>query len=544
MNLSKQYKVRASIVFLCFCFFYVAILFNLYLIQIKNHDFYAHLGEKQYNVTITLHPPRAPIYDRTGKVCLALNKESVSAFILPKSLDEPDLLKPFLKKHFPQAFDRLGQQRDSYFMYIKRRLTDDQINLIKNSGIKDIKLLNEPSRFYPIESAGQIIGITDIDNKGLFGIEMQYNDMLAGSPSTFTLEKDARSDRFYFQKQTKVQGKAGQPITLTIDGDLQFLLNEELKATLATYQAKEGSALIMDPITGEILAMTNFPDFDPNNTEHLTDMEKTKNKIITDVNELGSVIKVCAALAALESKVVTADELIDCENKATIYLEHRRINTVSHTIAGVIPFAQVIAKSNNIGIAKVAKRLGTKIYDYYCKLGFGCKTNIEFPGEQKGFVNHPNNWSKQSIISLSYGYEITASLLQLGRAFSIIANNGYDVKPRLIMNQHEHKDATKKLFSDDSIQTIKDILKLRHPNVQGYTLMSKTGTANILIDGKYDPTKNRFTCAGIVEKDDYKRVIVVFVNEAMQRNLYAATVASPLMERMAKKLLIHDRVIG
>lgn len=543
MNLSKQYKVRASIIFLCFCFFYTAILFNLYLIQIKNHDFYAHLGEKQYNVTVTQAPPRAPIYDRTGKVCLALNKESVSAFILPKSLEEPQLLKPFLKKHFPQAFERLGQQNNSYFMYVKRRLTDEQISLIKKSGIKDIKLLNEPSRFYPIESAGQIIGITDIDNKGLFGIEMQYNDMLAGTPSTFTLEKDARSDRFYFKKQTKIQGKAGQPITLTIDGDLQFLLTEELKVTLEKYQAKEGSALIMDPITGEILAMSNFPDFDPNNTENLTDMEKTKNKIITDVNELGSVIKVCAALAALEAKVVTLNELIDCENKATVYLDHRKINTVHHTVAGIIPFAQVVAKSNNIGIAKVAKRLGPQIYDYYCKLGFGCKTNIEFPGEQKGFVNHPNNWSKQSIISLSYGYEITASLLQLARAFSIISNNGYDVIPHLIMKT-SHQNKPKKLFSDFSIQSIKDILKLRHPDVQGYTLMSKTGTANIVIDGKYDPTKNRFTCAGIVEKENYKRVIVVFVSEVAQKNMYAATVAAPLMERMAKKLLIHDRIIG
>src|SRR5581483_2108641 len=136
MNLSKQYKVRITIVFLIFSLLYCAILFNLYLIQIKNHDFYAHLGEKQYIVTVTQTPPRAPIYDRFGNF-LALNKDSISAFILPKSLEEPEKLKTFLATHFPQALDRLDQHTDSYFMYVKRRLSEEQIALIQENNIKD-----------------------------------------------------------------------------------------------------------------------------------------------------------------------------------------------------------------------------------------------------------------------------------------------------------------------------------------------------------------------------------------------------------------------
>lgn len=544
MNISKQHKIRASIIFLLFCFLYVVILFNLYLIQIKNHDFYANLGEKQYHVTITQAPPRAPIYDRTGKTCLALNKECVSAFILPKSLESPDTLKRFLKKHFPQALERLKEHGDGYFMYIKRRLSDEQIKLIQKSDIVDIKLLNEPSRFYPVEAAGQIIGITDIDNNGAFGLELQFNQLLAGSPTTYTLEKDARSGHFYFQKKTKVPGKPGSPIILTIDSDLQFLVQEELQVTIEKHNAKEGSAIIMNPQTGEILAMTNFPSFDPNNTENLTSMELTKNKVITEVYELGSVIKICAALSALEAGAVKLDELIDCENLRTTYLEHRRINTVPHSIAGIIPFADVVSKSNNIGIAKVAKRLGPKIYEYYRRLGFGTKTGLPFPGEQKGFVNHPNNWSKQSIISLSYGYEISASIVQLARAFSIIANDGYDILPQLVLEPAQPQLLNpQQLFSPSSIRAIKDILKKRHPNITDYILMSKTGTANTLVNGLYDPTKNLFTCAGIVEKGDYKRVIVVFIKEVAQKNMYAATIASPLLERLSKKLLIHDKVI-
>jgi len=541
--ITKQYKIRAAIIFLLFCFLYACILFNLYLIQIKNHAFYANLGQKQYHVTITQAPERAPIYDRTGTHYLALNKESVSAFILPKSLESPQTLEPFLHKHFPQAAARLATHNNNYFMYVKRRLTDEQINLIKQGSITDIKLLNEPSRFYPVESAAQVLGITDIDNNGAFGIELQFNNMLAGTPSTFTLEKDARSGHFYFQKETKVQGKTGHPITLTIDSDLQFILAEELKSTMEEHKAKEGAAIIMNPKNGEILAMLSLPMFDPNNTDNLTDMEITKNKVVTEVYELGSVFKACSALAALEDGCVTCDELIDCENKITTFLEHRRINTVRQSVAGIIPFSQVVTKSNNIGIAKVAKRLGAKIYDYYKKLGFGDKTDIPFPGEQKGFVNHPDNWSKQSIISLSYGYEITASLLQLARAFSIIANDGYDIKPKLIIDNSEKKIDSKALYTLDSTRALKEILTKKHAASDQYKLINKTGTANMLVDGQYAPDKNIFTCAGIVEKDDYQRVIVVFVKEIEKKNMLASMVAAPLLEKVAKKLVIHDKVV-
>jgi cell division protein FtsI (penicillin-binding protein 3) len=542
--ITKQYKIRSGIVFIFFMFAYVCVMINLYIIQIKKRSFYSQLGEKQYHVTVTQLPPRAPIYDRSGRVCLALNKESLSAFILPRSLEQRKELEHFLSKHFPQALERLKNTRTSYFMYIKRRLSDTDLINIQASGLSDIKLLHEPSRFYPIESAGQIVGVTDIDNKGLFGIEMQFNDRLAGTPSTYMLEKDARSGRFYFEKKTTIQGKMGQPVTLTIDSDLQFLTREELRATVEKYNAKEGSALIMDPDSGEILAIVNYPDFDPNTIDQIENLELAKNKAITEVYELGSVIKTCSALAALEEGVVSMNDPIDCENKITTYFEGRKINTVPQSVAGIIPFAQVIKKSNNIGIAKVAKRLDKKIYTYYKLLGFGTKTGIEFPGEQKGFLNHPNNWSKQSIISLSYGYELSLSLLQLARAYSIIANGGFDVIPQLILDPAPPKIVTPhRLFSAHNIQTMQDILKLRHPDVQGYTLMSKTGTANTLVNGLYDPTKNLFTCAGIVEKGTYRRTIVVFIKEVAQHGMYAATVAGPLFERVAKKVLIHDRMI-
>ena len=174
----------------------------------------------------------------------------------------------------------------------------------------------------------------------------------------------------------------------------------------------------------------------------------TKNTVVTEAYELGSVFKICVALAALEEGVVTPDELIDCKNTKTTFIDGRKINTVHE--AGIIPFEEVIAQSNNIGIAQVAQRLGTKIYDHYPRLGFSKKSGIPFPGENKGFINPPNKWSKQSIISLSYGYEVSANLLQLARAFSIIANGGYWIDPRITFDNQLPRNK-KKLYSDESI---------------------------------------------------------------------------------------------
>ena len=560
-------KLRITIVFFVFCSLYSIIAINLYVIQIKQHNFYSQLATQQYNVTITKKPPRAPILDRSGKY-LALNKERISAFILPKHVVSKETLEPFLQTHFPNALDRFHKNPGKQFMYIKRKLTDEQIQHIKNADLFDIKLLTEPSRFYPISAAASLIGLTDIDNNGLFGMELHYNTLLAGSPTTYTLQKDARSGHFYFEKETKVAGQEGKSIQLTIDSDLQFLAHEELQTTLEKFNAKEGAIIIMDPKTGEIFTMVTYPHFDPHHTQNL-DLKLTKNTIVTDTYELGSVFKVFSALAALEEGVVVADEPIDCKNKKTAYIDGRRINTVIPH--GIIPFIDVVALSNNIGIAIVAKRLHEKLYDHYLRMGFGKKTGITFLGEQSGFINHPSNWSKQSIISLSYGYEISATIMQLARAFCMIANNGYLITPTLILDtvsvyssispevtRSVHPEVTrrieenekKQLYSQESIDTIKNILEQttrrgtsKRAAIKGYRIMSKTGTAIMLVDGQYTRGKNLFTCAGIVEKDDYQRVVVVFVKEVEQKNLYAATVAAPLFERVTERMLIHERVM-
>jgi len=450
----------------------------------------------------------------------------------------------FLHHYFPDALERLIAHPQAKCLFIKRRLTPEEIDLINDSGSPDIHLLKEHGRGYPAPASAQVVGITDVDNKGIMGIERSFNEQLAGTPSTYLLEKDARSHYYHFTKETVTEGHAGKPIQLTIDSDLQFLALEELKKTVADFRAKEGAVLIMDPPNGDILAMVSIPIFDPNNLRSL-DIAATKNHVITETYELGSVFKVFAALAALEEGVVTIDEPIDCLDKTTAFVEGRQINTwKAH---GIIPFSHVIEQSNNIGIAKVAKRLDHKLYDHLIKLEFGKKTGIPLPGEQSGFVNPPHNWSKQSIISLSYGYEVRATLLQLARAFCTIANDGYCIEPRLLLSA-EVKPHAKKLYRESTIAEIKNILRntalhgtAKRTAIKGYDIMSKTGTANLLENGQYNGRKNIYTCAGIIEKGDYKRVIVTFIKESPIHNLFASQVSAPLFERIAEKLLIHDK---
>ena len=580
----QSFKLRTTLIFFFFTILYAAVGINLYIIQIKQHDFYKKLANQQYHVTITQTPLRGPIFDRTGGNYLAMNKDYIAAFILPTQMKDKKRTFTFLKKYFPQTIARFKQNKHKHFMFIKRRLSPEEIELIKQENNPDIFLLSEPGRYYPLASASPLVGLTSIDNKGLLGLELLYNNTLAGQPTTYHLDKDARSGYYYFKKETTVQGDLGQPLYLTIDADLQFLVQEAVQQTVEKFHAKEAAVIIMNPQNGEIITMLSYPYFDPNNPQS-TNQENFKNKIIVDAHELGSVMKVCAALAAFEEGVVTPDELIDCKNSLTTQIDGRTINTVN--AHGVIPFNDVIAFSNNIGIAIVAKRLNERIYDHYKKLGFGAKTGIKFPGENSGFVNPPEHWSKQSIISLSYGYEVSMTLLQLACAFSVIAT-GYKVIPILVRSNpsihslREHsgradenissptarpecflssknvsKDAEnqsherQKIYSDASLNTIKEILErttlrgtARRAAIKGYRIMSKTGTANMLIDGKYNPDKNIYTCAGIVEKDDYQRVIVTFVKEAQQKNIYASTVAVPLFESVAERILIHDKIIS
>lgn len=539
-------KIRSACIFFGFFSLFAIALIHLYKLQIKQHTFFAELAHRQYFLTVTSYLPRAVILDRNG-LPLALNKESTSAFIMPHTVKDPVVLKTFLTQHFPHALEQWNAKPTAKFLYLKRGLSDQEIDHIKTAQIKDIHLLKEPNRFYPHQASASITGITNIDNKGLFGLEYLYNDSLAGKPAKVVLEKDARSGLFYFGKTIEQEADQGKPLQVSLDAHLQFLVSEELNDAVKMHDAAQAAALVMNPETGEILAIASYPTFDPTHLETL-EQEKTKNTAITESYEFGSAFKALCALAALAEDAVTLDEPINCEGAKTAYVAGRKINTV--IAGGVMPFLEVITSSNNIGIAKVAMRIDTKLYDHYKKLGFGTKTGIEFPGENKGSVNPPSNWSKHSIISLSYGYEVSSTLVQLARAFSIVSNGGYLVQPTLLKQDPSKKPTGSPIYSKELIEQLRTILQAAtsthatgaKAKVHGYTTLGKTSTANLLENGVYNKDKNIYAFVGSVEKGEYKRTIACFIKESHPLHKYASTVAAPLFERIAEKTLIHEKM--
>lgn len=546
MNNDK--KLRTTLIFFVFCTMYVIILGNLFYIQIIRRSFFCELGKQQYYVSIIRHPPRALIYDRHNKP-IALNVECTTAFFLPKLVEHPQQLQKFLQQYYPTVFTRWKNNPNRYFLYIKRRVTQQEMLLMQKYGGEDIKFLTEPCRFYPSRALSTLVGITDIDNHGLFGIEYLCDKQLSGKESMFILERDARSGNFYFNKKIASTGKEGTALYLTIDSNLQLLAYNELQRFLEKFKAIEGGVVIIDPTNGDIITCVCSPDFDPNNTKELT-QEHTKSLPFTQAYEVGSIIKVFAGMAALEEKLVTPDERIDCENKTTAFIDGMKVNTVS--ALGVVPFSEVIEKTNNIGIAKVTMRVGTKLYNHYKRLGFTYKTAVNFPGEQAGFITPPSQWSKRSIISLSFGYEIQTSMMQLAQAFGLIAHAGIPVQLRLFKSTPPAR-TREPIFSEQTISDMRKILTrtveigtAHRAHVNGYHIMGKTGTANMAEYGHYNTQKNIFTFCGIIEKGAYKRVVVTYIKEAKTSNryLYASMVAVPLFERIAENMLIHDNVIA
>lgn len=541
--LSPRFNQRILIIRFGFMLFFCALVVRLFFIQIIYAPFYAQYARQQYHITLKETPPRALIYDRHNKP-LALNHMRLAAFITPRSLHNAPELKKFLNKHFPAAFEKLKQQPQASFMYIKRKLTDRELALINHAQLEDIFILEEPQRYYTNPTLLPVIGLTDIDNHGLFGLELYCDKTLRGTTAIFSVEKEAKKRGYYFKKELHAEGTHGEPVFTTLDSTLQFLAYEEVKETVERLEAEEGAALIMDPQNGDILACVNYPIEDYHQTTSL-DFEKIKNKVFTDVHEFGSVMKIFPALAALEEKVVTPDEIIDCENTKLGFINGIRISTwKAH---GILPYTDVVAFSNNIGTSKVAARLGPKLYHHLRRVGFGKKTGITFPGEVAGFINPPEKWTTQSPFSLSFGYEINATLLQLASAFTLIARNGTTIKPRILLSE-PIQAGCEQLYSQKTLDAIHLILQrtitdgtAHRAKIKGYTVEGKTGTANLLKDGIYNPDENIFTFAAIVQKEAYQRVIVVFIKKSKFKNVYASSIAVPLFEKIAQQMIIHEQ---
>ena len=494
------------------------VMTRLYFIQIIHAPFFAKLARAQYTVTVDLPATRGTIFDRYGTP-LALPYQRLSAFVSREHIEHPEVTLAFLHDHYPTVHTGLTKQLDQSFFWVTRGLDANDRQAL-HAQCSDIKFLYEPTRWYAQPYAPHVTGFTGPDTHGISGTERFAQAHLAGSPQRLRCEPSSTGDGLYHLQRYEYAGSAGRNVLLSLDSTLQFSVQRALAHTVKQTNATCGSALIINPDTGEVLTMAQAPSFDPNKPTKAKPSQRTTHSIAS-LHEFGGTMMIFAALAALAEDEATVHELITCEGTSAI------VDTVQikndkelHTI----PLWQVVSQCGNVGIAKVSQRLGTRLYTHLQRLGFGSTVGIELPNEQAGFITPPTRWSAASSLQLSNGYEVMSTLAQVARALAIIANGGHAIS--LTTYPQSNSQRGQPLYNTAAIDSLRLILEKsaaeHEATIPGCTVLGHVGSARMLHDGEYSDTHELYTFCGIVERGNYRRVVVANVEGARGKNVRKA----------------------
>ncbi|MBF0336372.1 MAG: penicillin-binding protein 2 [Nitrospirae bacterium] len=533
-----------------------AIIVRLFDLMVINHERLAKKSAIQTTTELSIEVRRGMILDRLGRR-LAVNLEHSSVYLdrLNYTPDEKKLYQ--MAQIINTDYDDLVRsiKGDKGFVWIKRKIPMEDTVRIEQLKFNGIGLLPEPKRHYATGSlAAHILGFVDIDNRGLEGIEAQYNKDLTKSGGKYSVERDARGNIFYTSNENEITGNS---IVLTIDQGLQYIVETELDTAIDKWKASAATAIMLDPYSGEILALANRPTFDPNHPAGVTPSAR-RNRAITDIYEPGSTFKIVTATGVLEEKLVRPDELIDCQG-GSIQVGRKRVKDAHPH--GVLTFMEVIQKSSNVGTIKLAQRLGKqRLYDYVRKFGFGEKTGIDLPGEIPGWIRKPEKWSGTSIGAVPIGQEIAATPLQLVTAYSIVANGGYAVYPHIVKAVINPEGKTVKYWSDNkkerliskhTIGILTEALKMvtqkggtaKDATVEGNTVAGKTGTAQVFDKsiGRYSSVDYISSFVGFVPADKPAFALIVVVWKP-RGQIYGGLVAAPVFKNITEKSLSYLNV--
>lgn len=423
------------------------------------------------------------------------------------------------------------------FVYLERKVTPGVADFVRQLGIPGVYLKTESRRFYPAgEIAAHVVGFTDIDGLGIDGLEAIYNQVLTGVPGERVYRKDAAGRVVEEVRVTEAQQP--QQLTLSIDQRLQSLAYAEVKKAVRYHQATSGSAVILDVQTGEVLAMVNSPSYNPNNR---SDMQphKLRNRAITDAYEPGSTVKPLAILAGLESGVIKASDVIDT-SPGWLRLGGRRVSDPRNR--GEQTITQILENSSNVGTAKVALAAGIDtMLNTYAAVGFGNDTGVAMLGESFGILQNRQRWSDFEIATLSYGYGMSATTLQLAQMYAIIGNGG--IRNPLTIQRREGKPAGEQVISEQNADTVLAMLESVVANgsgsraqVRGYRVAGKTGTSRKAIAGGYgDEYVTLF--AGVAPASNPRIAVVVTINEPSGDEYYGSEVSAPVFAEIVSDAL-------
>jgi len=511
---------------------------------------FTELAARQQRQRVALPPERGPIVDRYGDA-LALTVESAAVFVRPRNLPSDLNVISALAKTLDLPPGTVAERvRDkSPFVWLLRTATPEQAEAIAAFGFQGVGSESTWRRFYPRDAlAGQVLGFSGIDSQGLEGVELAYDKYLRGASESLSVDRDARGRRMLTEGAWQPLPRQGAKVELTIDASLQQVAESELNAAVVQRRAAAGAAIVMDPATGEILALANVPRFDPNQVGVSTP-EQWRNRVIADTYEPGSTMKAILAAAALEAGVVRPDDRVYCENGH--YAVGRRV-VHDHQRYGWLTFAEIIKHSSNIGAAKVGERLGAARFGAALKsFGFGKPTRSDLPGEVPGLVSPSEKWAHINLVTTSFGQGIAVTPLQMVRAYAAIANGGKLMRPYIVRRviapdgsvlREEKPEVVAQPVSAQTASIVTDLLRGvveggtgTNARIDGVPVAGKTGTAQ-KVDGKtgrYSARDRMSSFIGYVPADAPRLVILVVI-DSPRTATYGGTVAAPVFRAVAE----------
>lgn len=535
----------------------ISIEARLIFLQVYSHQELSQRAERQQMRTAPLPAKRGEIVDRRGRL-LAYSVDAETIYAVPYEIKDAarsaaalcGALNDCGNKEQATIAARLA--RDNAFVYVRRRVSPDEARKVAELKLDGIGFVKESRRFYPNkELAAHLLGYVGLDNVGLSGLEAAYDKSVRGREGTLIVQTDARHQAFGRLERTPTSGGS---LELTIDQQLQHIVERELHAGVEETNADGGTAVMLDPRTGEILAMANWPTFNPNAYSASPEGAR-RNRAVQDIYEPGSTFKIVTMSAALEENVMPVDAMIDT-SPGMIRFGSRVIDEFASHNYGSLSFADVIIKSSNVGAIKIGLKVGAERLGMYInRFGFGKRTSPDFPSESSGIVWNPSKLNDSALASVSMGYQVGVTPLQVAAAVNAIANGGTWIEPRIVratINGSVRTKVTSKVTRRAiSAETVAEILPIMEAVVEsdigtaskarvlGFTVAGKTGTADKLINGRYSQSQQNVSFVGFVPSRDPAFTLIVMIDSPRNGRAAGGKFAAPIFGRIAEASLRH-----
>ncbi|MCX6133169.1 MAG: penicillin-binding transpeptidase domain-containing protein [Ignavibacteriales bacterium] len=561
----QQPRGRLFVLKLAFAVFFIVIAGRLIHIQVIEASKYQTIARKQYEQTFILPSARGNMYDRNVNV-LASNSMYVSFAADPKVVADN---ATDIAVQFSGAF---GKPRSFYlsklhsvttsgapkrFVWLERRVPNDIAKRLESRKLIGVVAMDEAKRLYHYdEVAGTLIGFTDVDNKGISGLEFEFDEYLRGKDGSVVMQRDGLGRARPSVDYPRLEPRDGNSIVLTIDLAYQSIVEEELKRGVAVNKAAAGLAVMLNPKTGEILALANFPGLNPNDPNSF-DVNAARNRVVTDVFEPGSVFKIVTASAGYENGLVTPEKKFYAEHGKYVVATGAKgkPRTISDTHPyDWITFQEAIELSSNIVMAKLAPTLGPeRLYVQARNFGFGIPSGVDLPGEVRGRLKKPNEWSGTTLQTLAYGYEVAVTPLQIACAYAAVANKGILMRPYIISKIQDNSGEVlrenkpqliRKVISEQTAalltQAFEGVVErgtAKETRIQGVRIAGKTGTSRKVIDGHYGAGSYTGSFVGFFPVEDPQVVCLVMLDNPRGGAYYGGLTSGPVFRSIAERII-------